>query len=132
MINAENKWLNSVKLLDHEHIYVYLVRVKTIAAILSLLVFSMVVLPAFAMKNNPEKPISSCCTSDQQENDSGSDDCCDKGCNPFVNCCGMMGFLPKSAIKLVPVLAPMQGTVLDTYLEPASNYTVNIWHPPQV
>jgi hypothetical protein len=84
--------------------------------------------------NSVEKVNHSCCKiqdTDSKSNKS-NDDCCNNGCNPFFNCCGMMGFVPvEKKIEQAFDLMVIYDNI-DFYIPMISSYGDNIWQPPKI
>jgi hypothetical protein len=101
---------------------------------MSFIILSMVAFPAMSMDKNVPSALSSCCTSsgDSQEESPTKDDCCNKGCNPFVNCCGMMGFMLTPFQEIAPTTLTTVHAESDDYLDPQSQCAIDIWQPPKV
>ncbi len=105
---------------------------KSIALILTFLVLSMVTIPAISSFNDNDEEKHACCVADQDSENSSKDDCCEKGCNPFINCCGMMGFIPSNPLFFQDSKATSFEKVSDHYLDPKSDCSLEIWQPPKV
>jgi hypothetical protein len=74
----------------------------------------------------------SCCVSDHDDGTSSKDNCCENGCNPFINCCGMMGFILEEKLQFKTLLTANIDVVSDTYMDPKSNFELDIWEPPKI
>lgn len=100
------------------------------------MVLSMVLIPDSSMEDHTDHEQSSCCISDTDQtdhhNEKEDDGCCEKGCNPFLNCCGMMGFVPIYPASFSLPNTPEIFTITDFYLSPASTFSGDIWQPPRV
>ena len=99
----------------------------------------MTVTPAVAFTNTGDQSAShACCelkkdspVSDESPSNS-SNNCCEDGCNPFVNCCGMMGFIISDVVQLHQRTLQWSFQKIDFYQNPISDFNIDIWHPPQV
>jgi len=109
---------------------------KIFSLLLSLMVFSMVFLPDGSMESHSDQAQSSCCSvaSNQPSDNTSNDDdgCCEKGCNPFLNCCGMMGFVPVNRTDFSVEKSIKTRTTTDYYISPESFFFGDIWQPPKV
>ncbi len=103
------------------------------SVILSLIILMMVSFPLKRI-NSTEKVKHSCCKTQDTDGNSNksNDDCCNNGCNPFFNCCGMMGFIPVEKTIERPLELIVIHENLDIYIPMISSHKDNIWQPPKV
>lgn len=113
---------------------------KLKAAIL-LLLFAFTIFNPVIGNVNGEEAKHECCKASQQvnsetpsknQNNQDSNDCCNNGCNPFVNCCGMMGFVVVDQFQLEEFQSFSEKEFIDTYQSIYSNHEQVIWQPPKV
>jgi len=92
----------------------------------------MVALPAKSKSDCMQQEKQSCCISNFEKDNPSKKDCSDNTCNPFLNCCSMMGFIPSEKPYLSLASVEIISIIPDSYLAPQSNFVGSIWHPPQV
>ncbi|MCX6180671.1 MAG: hypothetical protein NT150_01910 [Bacteroidetes bacterium] len=106
---------------------------KIFAAILSLFVLFLSAVPVKAHEEESTKK-HSCCKVQKEvpNNKHTSKGCCDKGCNPFLSCCSMMGFIPQES-NLTFKKELISKEKFELYSENAiSRFKGEAWHPPKV
>ena len=60
------------------------------------------------------------------------DNCCDKGCNPFLSCCGGMGFVLQKIEIALKKMYPSKESANYHYQTIHSTYSNDLWLPPKV
>ena len=71
-------------------------------------------------------------TTDQKENDDREDsNCCNNGCNPFVNCCGFMGFVIVQPYSFEVGAVESVRLKMDVLQAETSAYQGSVWEPPK-
>jgi hypothetical protein len=105
---------------------------KGFAFILSLLVLSIVTIPIVNTSGENNEKEHACCVLDHESENPSEDDCCENGCNPFINCCGMMGFIPGNPMQFTVSKTTFFQLISDTYRDPISDCIIDIWQPPRV
>lgn len=109
-------------------------------AVALLFLFAFTIFNPIVGKENETDAKHSCCkaisksssdipfSSDNQD----KKDCCNNGCNPFMNCCGMMGFVVVDPIQIGSIQLNSKKENIDTYQSIQSNHEQVIWQPPRV
>ena len=92
----------------------------------------MVTIPIVYSSGDNNKKEYSCCITGLETENSSENDCCENGCNPFINCCGMMGFIPGNPILFSVSKTTIFQLISDTYRDPISDCIIDIWQPPKV
>ncbi len=58
--------------------------------------------------------------------------CCEKGCNPFLSCCGGMGFILQKNELQFTSRGYLEKELNFRYLASKSNYVNDLWQPPKI
>lgn len=99
------------------------------ASILTIFVLLLSATPLSAHKEEI-KSEKHCC--EKKKSEKKKDHCCNKGCNPFLSCCGGMGFiLQKNELQTAPELSVKKETNF-RYIAIHSNYINDLWQPPKI
>lgn len=102
---------------------------RIFAAILTVFVLLLSVAPVMAHSKEIKKE-KHCCKNKKTEEK--KDHCCDKGCNPFLTCCGGMGFtLQKNEIVFQEIFQSDKTSNFH-YQATHSTYNNELWIPPKV
>jgi hypothetical protein len=106
---------------------------KLLASILALHILMLVSVDTL-MANYEVKKEHSCCKvkNEQNHKKDHKKNCCGKGCNPFVSCCSMMGFIPQSqTLTFKKPLITKEKIALRSE-NVLSVFTGEAWNPPKV
>ncbi len=106
---------------------------KFLASILALHILILVSADTL-MANHEVKKEHSCCKvkNEQTPEKNHKKNCYGKGCNPFVSCCSMMGFIPQSqtlSFKKAVVTKEKMNLRSENIL---SVFNGEAWNPPKV
>lgn len=108
-------------------------------ALALLFAFAVVILNALLDSKSSGIEKVNCCQQKHQEVDteppitSDSDsDCCGNGCNPFVKCCGFMGFVIVQSLSFELLALRSEKEITANYPSIRSQYQGSIWEPPKV
>ena len=99
------------------------------ASIVTLFVLLLTAMPAIAHAEEIKKE-KHCCKSKKTEEK--KDNCCDKGCNPFLSCCGGMGFVLQKIEIALKKMYPSKESANYHYQTIDSTYSNDLWLPPKV
>lgn len=105
---------------------------RILASILSLFVLFLSAVPAQVSKDENKKE-HSCCKVKKEAPQKNQDkkNCCGKGCNPFVSCCSMMGFIPQEAtLSFKKELISKEKFELNSE-NVISSFKGEAWNPPK-
>jgi len=92
----------------------------------------MITLPTIISYENSRGNEMSCCVDDLGSDEIPKDDCCENGCNPFVNCCGIMGFMISDPLTLKEGKIKHFNELFDLYSGETARYIPIYWQPPKV
>lgn len=73
-----------------------------------------------------------CCQKKTSKKDSNHKDCCDKGCNPFLSCCSLMGFTIEIFEPTYLIKSIDKSPLNFTYNEMLSAFEGKAWQPPKI
>jgi hypothetical protein len=99
------------------------------ASILTVLVLLLTASPIVAHAKEIKKE-KHCCKSKKTEEK--KDNCCDKGCNPFLSCCGGMGFILAKSDFSLQEISHLKDDNNYAYLAIHSSYFNGMWQPPKI
>ncbi len=102
---------------------------RLLASILTVFVLLLSAAPVMAHSKEIKKE-KHCCKSKKTEEK--KDNCCDKGCNPFLSCCGGMGFTFQKTDIVLQENYTAEKSSNYHYHATHSNYTNELWIPPKV
>jgi hypothetical protein len=102
---------------------------RLFASILTVLVLLLTAAPNLAHAKEIKKEHSCCKTKKTAKKDH---DCCSQNCNPFLSCCGGMGFiLSKSDVQLQTLKLAKENNEY-RYVAMHSNFFNDMWQPPKI
>jgi len=99
------------------------------ASILTTLVLLLTAMPNVAHAKEIKKE-KHCCKSKNTEGK--KDNCCDQGCNPFLSCCGGMGFTFQKIEIILQENYLAKKSSNYYYQATHSTYSNELWLPPKV
>lgn len=102
---------------------------RVFASILTVFVLLLLAAPIIAHSKEIKKE-KYCCKSKKTEEK--RDNCCDKGCNPFLSCCGGMGFTFQKTEIVLQENFHSEKTFNFHYQAINSTYNNKLWLPPKV
>ncbi|MFM7023138.1 MAG: hypothetical protein ACKOXB_09185 [Flavobacteriales bacterium] len=102
---------------------------RVLASILILLVVFLAATPMHAHKE--AKKEHSCCKAKTTQKKEDKKNCCDNMCNPFVQCCSMMGFIPQEATLSFRKEFPSRVKIELYSATMLSSYKGEAWNPPK-